>query len=93
MSPRARPLPPRFRQRVVTLAPGDRRPFHEHEWDDSLVLVHAGELELECHRGGRRRFAAGSILWMIGLDLRAMHNPGDGPLVLVAISRRQSASS
>jgi hypothetical protein len=72
----------------VTLAPGDERPFHENEWQDAIVLVETGELELECHRGGRRHFDAGAILWMAGLDLRTLRNRGREPLVLIAISRR-----
>lgn len=81
------PLAPRFRLRTVTLAPGATRPFRPEEWDDALVVVEHGEIELECRAGLRRRFPAGAVMWLQGMDLRAMHNPGGRPTVLSAVSR------
>jgi hypothetical protein len=89
--PFARPLPPAFRRRTVTLDPGDSRPFHPDEWADSIVGVQRGTLELECHDGTRRRFGAGCVLWLTGLPLRALHNPGPEPVFLVAVCRRPVA--
>jgi quercetin dioxygenase-like cupin family protein len=82
------PVPPRFRLRGVTLAPGSSRPFREEEWDDALVVVERGELELECNAGGRRRFGAGAVMWLQGMNLRTLHNPGAEATVLSAVSRR-----
>jgi len=82
------PLPPRFRLRAVTIEPGGTRPYRADEWDDALVVVEAGEIELRCEAGGRRRFGAGAIMWLQGMGLAAMHNPGDVPTVLSAVSRR-----
>lgn len=82
------PLPPRFRLRGVTLEPGGTRPFVEDEWDDALVVVESGEVELECSAGIRRRFPAGAIMWLQGMNLHAIHNPGVAPTVLSAVSRR-----
>jgi hypothetical protein len=84
----ARPLPPAFELRVVAIAPGRARAYHEQEWRDALVFVERGEIELESQRGSRR-FARGDVLWLIGLPLRALRNRGHEPTLLVAISRRQ----
>lgn len=78
-----------FRTTVVTLAPGCSRPYREAEWADALVVVEVGEIELECGEGGRRRFRAGDLLCLTGLPLRALHNPGPGPAVLVSVTRRR----
>jgi quercetin dioxygenase-like cupin family protein len=80
-------LPPRFELRWVTVAPGGRRAYDEAEWRDALVIVERGPIELECLAGGRRAFQAGDILWLVGLPLRALHNPGSEPAVLAAVSR------
>jgi quercetin dioxygenase-like cupin family protein len=82
------PLPSRFRLRGVTLEPGGSRPYRAEEWDGALVVVETGEIELECRAGGRRRFPAGAIMWLEGMDLHALHNPGVEPTVLSAVSRR-----
>ena len=82
------PVPSRFRLRGVTLEPGSTRPFREDEWHDALVVVERGEIELECRAGSRRRFPEGAIMWLQGMDLQAMHNPGTEATVLSAVSRR-----
>jgi hypothetical protein len=82
------PLPPRFRLRTVMLAPGSTRPYRAAEWVDALVVVERGEIELACRAGARRRFAAGAVMWLQGMELEALHNPGEEPVVLSAVSRR-----
>ena len=83
-----RPLSPTFELRVVAVAPGDTRAYDEAEWRDALVVVERGEIELECVSGTCRRFDHGDMLYLIGLPLRALHNRGREPAVLVAVSRR-----
>jgi quercetin dioxygenase-like cupin family protein len=83
-----RPVPRGFELRVVTLSPGSQLPYAEAEWEDSLVVVERGRVDLECMAGGRRRFRPGDLIWLVGLRLRAVHNPADEPAVLVAIRRR-----
>lgn len=83
-----RPLGPGFRRRMVTLEPGESRPYDPREWKGAFVLLQAGSVELVGRTGGRRRFATGANLWLSELPLRSIYNPGDVPAVLVAISRK-----
>lgn len=84
--------PDRFDRRVVTLAPGEARPYVSAEWCDALVVVEDGRVELEDLGGDRRGLARGAVLWLVGLRLRAVHNVGRHPAVLVAVSRRLPGS-
>ncbi|HET6547234.1 MAG TPA: hypothetical protein VFG79_02175 [Solirubrobacter sp.] len=73
--------------RVVAVAAGGERPYAASEWSDSLVIVDRGEIEL-CGAGGtRRRFTRGALIWLDGVPLRALRNPGGEPAVLLAVSR------
>jgi glyoxylate utilization-related uncharacterized protein len=83
-----RPIGPSFRARVVTIEPGALLPYVESDWRGALVVVEAGEVELECREGSHRRFSCGDVLWLTGLGLVAVHNRGEVPAVLVAVSRR-----
>jgi len=85
---RAGNVPAGFRSREITLAPGTTRGYDESEWQDSLVVVERGTLELLGTDGSRTRFGRGGILWLTGLTLRALHNPGSRTAVLRAVSRR-----
>jgi hypothetical protein len=76
-----------FAVRVVAVAPGDERAFVESEWLDAVVWVERGEIELRGAGGSRRRFVSGDLIWLDGVPLRALHNPGDQPAVLRAVSR------
>jgi hypothetical protein len=83
-----RPLPPAFELLAIVVPPRGERAFHPAEWRGALVVVERGEIELEWPGGTRRRFRRGELLCVSGLPLRALHNPGSGPAVLVAVSRR-----
>ena len=85
-----RPLSPAFVLRVVTVAAGEVKTYIEEEWRDALVVVETGRIELETQSGTRRGFRTGDVLCLVGLALRALHNPGPGPAVLTAVSRRVS---
>ena len=76
-----------FTRRTVVLEPGTTRPSTDAEWRDALVVLLRGEVDLECVAGGRRRFSAGAVLWLVGIGLRALHNVGVDPAVLLAVSR------
>ncbi len=82
-----RPLGPGFERRVVTIDPGRARLYDAAEWRDALVVVERGEIHIECRAGRFRPFVSGAVLWLTGLPLRALHNRGDDPAVLVAVWR------
>ena len=81
------PLPRTFDLRLVSIPAGGARPFVAEDWDDALVVVEEGSVELECVRGGRRAFATGAVMFLTGLPLRTIHNPGTEPALLAAVSR------
>jgi quercetin dioxygenase-like cupin family protein len=83
-----RPIPSAFEFRLVTIPPGGVRAYQEADWRDALVVVERGSIELETRQGRRRAFATGDMLCLIGLSLRALHNRGHEPVLLVAVSRR-----
>ena len=70
------------------MASGCERPYDPSEWNDALVIVTAGVIELEGLSGRRWRFPCGAMLWLTDLPVRALHNPGDEAAVLTAISRQ-----
>jgi hypothetical protein len=80
-------VPDVFDVRRIVVAPGAERPFDEAEWRDTIVVVESGRLELECLSGSRFGFGCGDVLWLIGLPIRALHNRGRAPTVLLAVSR------
>lgn len=84
---RDRHLGSRFSRRVVTIEPGRARPYDADEWLDALVVVEQGELHVECRAGRFRTFGRGAVLCLTGLPLRALHNRGAEPAVLVAVRR------
>jgi hypothetical protein len=76
-----------FAVRAVTVAPGDELAFDETQWGDALVVVQRGEIELRGVSGASRSFRRGDLLWLANVPLRALHNPGAEPAVLLAIAR------
>jgi hypothetical protein len=83
-----RVYPREFAVREVRIPPGDERPFDDDEWRDAIVVIEAGEIELECVEGSRYGFRPGDVLFLIGLPLRSIHNPGIAPVLLTAATRR-----
>ena len=77
-----------FSLRVTVIAPGGARAYDESEWRDALVVLERGEIELESVHGSRRRLDRGAVLWLAGLPIGAIHNPGSEPALLVAVARR-----
>jgi len=77
-----------FEVRAVGVEPGGHRIYNEAEWGDAIVIVGCGEIELECLRGTTRGFRCGDVLWLADLPLRAIHNRGQEPVLLFAVSRR-----
>jgi hypothetical protein len=81
-----------FLRRTVTLPGGSERVYDAAEWDDALVIVVQGVLELEGVSGRRWRFPCGAMLWLSDLPVRALHNPGEETARLCAVSRRPMSS-
>jgi quercetin dioxygenase-like cupin family protein len=73
--------------RTVVLQPNETLMYHAPDWDDSLVVVTHGVLEVECWTGARAGFHEGAVLVFAGLELRCLRNPGTSPLVLSGLSR------
>ena len=67
---------------------GAERPIDEAEWQDAIVVVESGEIDLEGLGSGRCTFQRGDVLWLSGPSLRVLHNRGSGPAVLIAVSRK-----
>ena len=78
-----------FSRKLVELAPGRELRLDPASWQDAIVFVRAGEIELECVSGERRRFARASIVCFTPV-VRLLRNSGDEPVRLIAISRRTS---
>jgi hypothetical protein len=81
------PLPPAFDRLRVTLEPGDARLTEPMEWTDCLVMVEHGTVEVECEGGARRSFAAGDLLALECLPVRALRNHGPDVVRLLAVRR------
>jgi len=78
-----------FATRIVVLPPGSSLVFDEREWRDCLVEVERGDVKLQLRGGGGHECRAGDVLWLVGLPILALHNPGCDRTVLVAVSRRR----
>ena len=63
--------------------------FDETDWQDAIVLVERGEIEVEHLDGRRHLFERGDVLSFRGLPLRSLHNRGTLRAVLTAVSRRE----
>lgn len=83
-------LPPSFTLRVVTIAPGGSRGYEPAEWADAIVVVERGRVEVCCSDGTVLRFGAGDPLWLAGLPILALRNPGEEDAVLTGVRRRRS---
>ena len=60
------------------------------EWAGALVVVEAGELELECRGGTSGCFAAGSVLFFDGLGLHAVRNSSHETALVCVVTRRRT---
>jgi hypothetical protein len=82
-------VPGSFVRRAVTIPSGASLIYDEADWRDALVAVVEGVVELEGARGSRRTIAAGAVVWLAGIPLRALCNPGPRRAVLVAVRRQR----
>ncbi len=78
---------PGFRRSTVRIEPGDGRPYVADEWRDCLVVIEAGEVELEATSGVTHTCRGGDILWLVGLPVRRITCRGSVPAVITTIRR------
>jgi hypothetical protein len=83
----ARSLPPGFEIRLLMLEPGSDLACDATTWRDALVEVECGQVELHFRHGGRVCVQAGDVLWLSGLGVLRMSNPGRSPAALTGLSR------
>ncbi len=53
------------------------------------MVVKRGQIELEDLSASRLSLERGAVLWLAGLPLRALHNHGVEPTVMVTFTRRR----
>ncbi len=82
-------LPAAFVRRVTELAPGDSLGYDPRDWSGAIVVVREGVVELRLASGVRHTFVARDLLWLAGLDVTELHNPGLETAALVSVRRRQ----
>ena len=82
-----------FARRVVVLEPRIRKPYRRSEWLDAIVLVDSGIIQLEMIGQPRRCFRRGDVMWLGGLGLSAIYNPGPEVAILIAVWRRAQPRS
>ena len=71
----------------MAVAPGATCAYDEADWRGALVVVERGRIELEGLSGSRLSVERGAVLWLVGLPLRALHNHGREPAVMIAFTR------
>ena len=64
--------------------------YHPDEWQDSIIEIEAGAVEIETCDGESVEFRAGDVFWLAGFHVRALHNRGDTPAILVTATRRRT---
>ena len=81
----------RVRTRRFQIAAGGELVYATRDWEDSLVVIESGSVELETTSGARRTFSKGSTVWFEGLPIRVLRNRGATAAVLRASARALAA--
>ena len=89
LSFRDRRFGPAFDKRETVIPVGGHRPYDPGEWDDAIVVVEEGTIDITCVDGSHHRFARGDVICLSRMLLAALHNDGDVPALLIAVSRRK----
>ena len=79
---------PGFRRTTIRIEPGACRPYQGSDWEDCLVVIESGSVDLDGTSGVRQTFHGGDVLWLVGLSLRGLVNRGDTPVVITTVRRR-----
>jgi hypothetical protein len=80
---------PGCRSTTTTIQAAEAIPYDEADWIGAVVVVLSGRLRLECWSGEGGSFDEGAVLFLTGLQLRQITNPGLEPLVLKTIRREE----
>ena len=83
----ARSLPAGYEIRLLVLEPGREVNYEASAWHDALVEVECGEVELLLRDDRRYRARVGDVLWLNGLGVLRLANPGTSPAALVSLTR------
>jgi hypothetical protein len=65
--------PVRFETTTTNLTPGETVSIVNEQWNDALIVVTAGSIDLESQSGTTRTFPTGSVLTFTR-NLQAVHN-------------------
>src|SRR4051812_38138817 len=84
---------PGCRTSLITIQPADDLEYDESQWAGAVVVVESGRLQLECWSGERASFDEGAVLFLTGLNIRRIANPGLSELVLKSIRREPGAQA
>ena len=79
-------IPPPFERREVTIPPGGRI-APDTDWEDAIVVVEEGQIELVGRHGATLRVRQGGVLWVSRVAVRSLRNPGEVSTVLSAVRR------
>jgi hypothetical protein len=71
----------------VSIAPGEKRPVEPREWDDALVLIRSGDVDVQCDLGARHTFHAGDMVALCWLRALNLANVGAERVELLAVRR------
>jgi hypothetical protein len=81
------------RLQTIAVAAGGEMSSHPTEWAGALVVVECGVLEVECARGSRASFPAGSLLCLALVPVRWLRNRGEETVVLTVLSRLEKSGN
>jgi hypothetical protein len=86
-------LPQKFVLRELVIEVAGDRSYDRREWAGAIVVVEAGELEIECVDGTAVRFHNGAVLCLDALPIRRLRNRGPCPLRLSVVAKREPPTS
>ena len=84
-------LPPAFVRRVTELPAGGTVAYDPLDWRGAVVVVREGVVRVRLRSGVQQEFSACAVLWLAGLDVLDLHNPGSAPAALVSVRRHCDA--
>jgi hypothetical protein len=62
-------------------------PYSESDWNDMLIELCSGRLEITLTDGTAWSFEDGDVFWLAGLPVAVVRNPGSEVAMLATVSR------